>query len=130
MTEEGTGRDSLEAIDGGEIVAGEPFEESAVPISGAEEPFYLEAGEVTDLDVHQFTFNKVAHEAKTARILAIIIVIIFGVSFFVHYLAMFVALLLDCDQKVASLGDLFNSWLPVISGFVGACVTYYFTKDK
>lgn len=33
-------------------------------------------------------------------------------------------------DAVKSLEAIFNAWLPILSGLVGAAVTYYFTREK
>lgn len=89
----------------------------------------LEAGTV-DLNKRPLKIEKVTHRAKTASYLAFLLVTILVLTLLLHYLA---TLILSCygqAEAVKVLGEVFDKWLPVITGFVGGAVTYYFTKEK
>lgn len=75
--------------------------------------------------------------------LARMFVIVLFASFFVHYGALFLLTIIGLlvtavcpDQRnqivesTKELKDAFNTWLPVMSGFVGSLVTYYFTSRE
>ena len=90
----------------------------------------LDAGTVEDLNRSPVRVGKVPHRAKTASCLAYILLGILVLTLILHYIA---TLLLSCygqEDTVKVLGEIFNKWLPVITGFVGGAVTYYFTKEK
>jgi len=66
----------------------------------------------------------------TARTIALALIWILGLSAAVHYIAVFVLLLLDKQPAIEELSRFFNAWLPVVSGLVGSAITYYFTKER
>jgi len=90
----------------------------------------LDAGTVEDLNKRPLRVEKVTHRAQTASYLAFTLVAILVLTLLLHYLA---TLILSCygqAESVQVLGEVFDKWLPVITGFVGGAVTYYFTKEK
>ncbi len=90
----------------------------------------LDAGTVEDLNRSPVRVGKVPHRDKTASYLAFSLVVILVLTLLIHYVA---TLILSCYKQaetVLVLGEIFNKWLPVITGFVGGAVTYYFTKEK
>jgi hypothetical protein len=101
---------------------GSPGDEIAEePVDGG--PVY---GVGHDLGVHPEKADK-----EFARKLAILLVWILAFSALLHYAVVaIVQAFMDEDTQpiVESLGKIFSVWLPVMSGFVGAAVTYYFTK--
>ncbi len=89
----------------------------------------LDAGTVEDLN-RPLRVEKVTHQAKTASCLAYILVGILVLTLILHYIS---TLILSCKgqaESVQVLGEVFDKWLPVITGFVGGAVTYYFTREK
>lgn len=96
--------------------------------TGVEE--LLDAGTVEDLNKSPVRVEKVTHRAKTASYLAFMLVAILVITLILHYIA---TLILSCygqAETVKVVCEIFNKWLPVITGFVGGAVTYYFTKEK
>ena len=93
----------------------------------------LEGGFVRDLDEPDESaprFEERKYRAKTASYLAFLLVAILVLTLVLHYIA---TLILSCYKQaetVQVLGEIFDKWLPVITGFVGGAVTYYFTKEK
>jgi len=90
----------------------------------------VDAGIVEDLNRRPIKVEKVTHRAKMASYLAFILVAILFLTLLLHY---FATLILSCygqAETVQVLGEVFDKWLPVITGFVGGAVTYYFTKEK
>ncbi len=53
-----------------------------------------------------------------------------AVGIVLHYAAVVAFELSGKHDSVKSLETIFNAWLPVLSGLVGAAVTYYFTREK
>ena len=53
-----------------------------------------------------------------------------AVGLVLHYAAVTALELSGKHEAVKSLEAIFNAWLPVLSGLVGAAVTYYFTREK
>jgi hypothetical protein len=47
-----------------------------------------------------------------------------------HYVAVIAFEWNGKSESVKSLQTILNAWLPVVSGLVGAAVTYYFTRDR
>lgn len=87
----------------------------------------VEGGHVRPLEEVPF---HVRHRAETARWLAIVLVAILGLSFFLHYaLTAYFAAKGKADA-VESLSRAFNVWLPVISSLAGGATAYYFTRER
>jgi len=95
----------------------------------AEDAPPIEGGLVTQAD-EDLSFHKEKHRADTTRKLAFGLVIVLGGSIAIHYATIVLLELYGFHNSVENLEKIFNSWLPVISGLVGAATTYYFTKDK
>jgi hypothetical protein len=89
----------------------------------------IEGGLVSRAD-ENLTFHKEKHRADTTRRLASWLVLVLGGSIAIHYVTVLLLEMWGYHNAVASLEKIFNSWLPVISGLVGAATTYYFTKEK
>ena len=53
-----------------------------------------------------------------------------AIGLLVHYAAVIALELFGKHDAVKSLETIFNAWLPILSGLVGAAVTYYFTREK
>ncbi len=73
--------------------------------------------------------GKAHRDVITAR-LAFVLIIIMGVSLIAHYVTVAFFAARDNAQAVEALRNVFNAWLPVISGLVGAAVAYYFANSK
>jgi hypothetical protein len=93
---------------------------------GEAEP--LDLGEVSRADESIAAEERI--RAKTARFLTFLLVWMFGISFALHYVATAVFRQWGDEKVVEALGEAFQVWLPVISGFVGSAVTYYLTREK
>lgn len=70
-------------------------------------------------------------EIETRDRLAMFLVKILAGSIVLHYIvvAVFMYKCSTTDKLSESLSNIFNAWLPVLSGLVGAAVTYYFTRQ-
>ncbi len=103
------------------------------PANAGNEIDVIEGGAVTDL-VDPLDIDPIAKQrASTARVLAYILVTVLALSVFAHYGVM--AWLSTKTEPTstsaaAALTDIFQTWLPVISGLSGSAVTYFFTRDK
>jgi hypothetical protein len=53
-----------------------------------------------------------------------------AVGLVLHYAAVIALEWSGKHDAVRSLEAISNAWLPVLSGLVGAAVTYYFTREK
>jgi hypothetical protein len=87
----------------------------------------VEGGHVRPLEDVPF---HVRHRAETARWLAILLVGVLGVSFFLHYALTAYFAAEGRADAVESLSRAFNVWLPVISSLAGGATAYYFTREK
>lgn len=114
-----------ELLDGGALVSNTSEPKSPTE---AEEPT-IEAGLVSEAN-KPLPFHKEKHQAETSQKLAFSLVVVLAVTIGIHYLTTIILELNGHHNAVESIEKIFNSWLPVIAGFVGAAVTYYFTKDK
>ncbi len=89
----------------------------------------IEGGDVT-LTPGEVPWKARKHHAETASGLARAIFFVLAGSALLHYTAMAVFTALDFQPVAEALERIFDVWLPVISGFFGAAVTYYFTRDS
>ena len=53
-----------------------------------------------------------------------------AIGLVVHYAAVIALEWSGKHESVKSLETVFSAWLPILSGLVGAAVTYYFTREK
>lgn len=91
----------------------------------------IEGGSISEFDLYpKIEFHEAQHRADTARRLAYWLVIILGASIVVHYLSTMMLEIYGKHDAVESLGKIFNTWLPVLSGLVGGATTFYFTREK
>jgi hypothetical protein len=89
---------------------------------------FVEAGSV-DLDENPPRFEEAKHRARTASCFAYILVIALIATLVLHYITIAI-IAYRGDQEIAEiLSRVFDKWLPIISGFVGGAITYYFTKE-
>src|SRR5262245_8671596 len=88
----------------------------------------IEGGDVKPLE--DYPFEEMRHRAVTARILAYILVAIFGTTILVQYGLTAWLVVSNHESAIASLDRLFNVLLPALTGLVGGAVAFYFTKEK
>jgi hypothetical protein len=89
-------------------------------IEEVESPRHLPGGPV---------FSPEEHRAKTTKQLALLF---FG-ALFVVFAAHVVSVLVLANSKPNSVEEItrvFNVWIPVFSGLVGAAATFYFTQTR
>lgn len=67
---------------------------------------------------------------RTSSALSWTLVIIMAVTVIGHYATTAAFLRAGDSASVEVLKGIYDGWLPVISGFVGAAVTYYLTHDR
>ena len=89
----------------------------------------IQGGMISGLD-QEAGWRAEKHHAVTASWLAYLLLSILVISFVVHYAAIILLSLYEKTEAVEALSLLFGSWLPVMSGFVGGAVTYYFTREQ
>lgn len=89
----------------------------------------IQGGEISGLD-QEAAWRPERHHAVTASWLAYLLLGILVASFVVHYFAVILLSLYEKQEAVKALSSLFGTWLPVMSGFVGGAVTYYFTREQ
>ena len=70
------------------------------------------------------------HKATTTRWIAYLLIGIFGVSFVIHYVVMICLAFSNKTDAMEIAERTFSTWLPIISGFVGAAVAYFFTRER
>ena len=88
----------------------------------------IEGGEIREFRDDAYKIK--AQRAKTKRTLAYLLIGVLFFSFGAHY-GITTWLLLNEKASVAeALSRIFNTWSPVIAGFAGAAVTYFFTREK
>ena len=78
----------------------------------------------------QQDYQGAAHRDVSRANLAKLLVALMGISVIVYFIALTVAIARGSTEAIETLRNAFNAWLPVMSGFVGAAIAYYFTKDK
>jgi hypothetical protein len=102
-------------------------EKSQRPDDLTTEEQIIEGGVVGPLEEVPF---EVRHRAETARLLAVALIVVLGLSFFVHYGVTAYFAVRGREDAVEALSRAFNVWLPVISSLAGSAATYYFTRGK
>ncbi len=90
----------------------------------------IEGGEITDLGEDPSSFHEAKHRAETSRWLAYFLMSVLVGSFAIHYVAVLLLEIYGKHEAAENLSKTFAAWLPVISGFVGSAITYYFTHEK
>jgi len=63
-------------------------------------------------------------------IIARILIGMMAIGLVFHYAAVITFEWSGKHDSVKSLETILNAWLPILSGLVGAAVTYYFTREK
>lgn len=89
----------------------------------------IQGGTISDVD-QGVPWHEPRHRAETARALALLLVWILVISFGLHYVTTTVFSCLDRPKVVEALASIYQTWLPVVSGFVGGAVTFYFTRER
>ena len=67
--------------------------------------------------------------AKQRAIIARILITMMAAGLLIHYAAVILFEWNGKHESVKSLETILNAWLPILSGLVGAAVTYYFTRE-
>lgn len=100
------------------------------PGSSERDTELIQGGSISGLDQDEVAWRAEKHHAETASHLATILVWVLVLTFVAHYLAITIFSWAGKESTVETLSSLYGVWLPVISGFVGGAVTYYFTKER
>jgi hypothetical protein len=74
-------------------------------------------------------FSAEEHRAKTTRTLALLFFLALFVVFAAHVTCILV-LAHNKPNSVDEISRVFNVWVPVFSGLVGAAATFYFTQAR
>lgn len=100
------------------------------PESSNRDADLIQGGSISGLDQDEVTWRAEKHHAETASHLASILAWVLVLTFVAHYVAITCFSWAGKNSTVDALSSLYGIWLPVISGFVGGAVTYYFTKER
>lgn len=74
--------------------------------------------------------NQIRHaNANASRRLAYALITILTLTFVAHYWTTF-WFVREAKLPITALSDLFDKWLPVITGFTGSAVTYFLTRER
>jgi hypothetical protein len=104
-------KEDLELIDGGEV-----NERGNVDVN---------AGEVESIHAKSIGRNIRMDDARTARHIAYGCGITLIVSVFGHYTITMILTLSGSEQAIEPLRKIYDTWLPVLTGFTGTSVAYY-----
>ena len=81
-------------------------------------------------DPHEHVRVPPAQDPSAQRaIIARILITMMAVGLLIHYGAVITFEWIGKHESIKSLETILNSWLPILSGLVGAAVTYYFTHE-
>ena len=100
--------------------------EQGLPAAGTEP----EVEQVYDEPAESATPGDVRDPSADRMIIAKTLVWIMAGGLLLHYSAVVTLELVGKPEAVKSLEPIFNAWLPVMSGLVGAAVTFYFTRER
>lgn len=75
-------------------------------------------------------YNSTRYRDEAARSIANRLILIFALVIAAQYVFTIWLALPEKTEALAAVEKLFGIVLPVVSGFLGAAVTYYFTKDR
>lgn len=81
-----------------------------------------------EISVNEFVNSAGVEKERYAGNLALWLILTLVATLLVHYTAILV--LISLAKPTEALDQIFHAWLPVLSGFVGSAVTYYFTRDR
>jgi predicted component of type VI protein secretion system len=81
-------------------------------------------------DPHDQVHAPPPHDPSAQRaIIARILITMMALGLLIHYGAVITFEWIGKHESVKSLETILNAWLPILSGLVGAAVTYYFTHE-
>ena len=105
----------------------DPLDASGIEQSG--KTAYEEGGEIGEFE-ETYPLDPRRHRERTAAWLAAALLAVFAGSFFLHYTVLAFVVAEGANDLTQRLSDVFNAWLPVVSGLFGSAVTYYFTHQR
>jgi hypothetical protein len=81
-------------------------------------------------DPHEHVRVPPAQDPSAQRaIIARILITMMALGLLIHYGAVITFEWIGKHESIKSLETILNAWLPILSGLVGAAVTYYFTHE-
>jgi hypothetical protein len=119
-----SGENMIGKPDGGQSNGGEGY----ISTERTTEGDLIEAGFV-NLAEKPPRWEERRHRAQTASYIAYILVGALVVTLVLHYIVVGLLGHFGDQGTVDALSQVFDKWLPVITGLVGGAVTYYFTKE-
>lgn len=90
----------------------------------------IDSSELGEVFWKNNVYNSTRYRDETARSIANWLILIFALVIAAQYVFTIWLTLPEKIDALAVVEKLFSVVLPVVSGFVGAAVTYYFTKDR
>jgi len=89
-----------------------------------------EQHEVIDDPGRQVAVSAPRDPAVDRAVISKVLIGMMAVGLVMHYVAVVAFEWTGKHESVKSLETVLNAWLPILSGLVGAAVTYYFTREK
>ena len=98
-------------------------------MSNGTEAEIIDGGEINGIDDKHVNAIK-KYKIDTSRGLAYSLVIILAASIFLHYGLTIWLITTGQESGLLEINNIFNIWLPVISGFTASAVTYFFKGGR
>lgn len=90
----------------------------------------IDGGNVEGIDLNGPTWDDKRHKSITAARLAWTLVGFFAIAVVGHYSTLVSLYLTGHESAAEKMSTNFNILFPVLAGFVGSAMTYYFTRAK
>jgi uncharacterized protein involved in cysteine biosynthesis len=75
-------------------------------------------------------YQGIAHRDITTARLAKTVAIVFGVLIVMHYAALISFVVAKGLPPIDLIQNAFHEWLPILTGFLGSAISYYFAGKK
>lgn len=108
-------------MDGNEVIDGDKPVQATVTAAD---------GKVKPVNFDYYHFDEMKRRSEAAKYIANKLLLLFGSSFFLFFGVAAIFAAWYPGRNIDIISDIWQSWLPVVSGFTGSVVTFYFTKDK